>query len=227
MVDNPQVCNNIEIDVNQIQDVILRNFVLHEIEKINAKDVSVTLSRDKYVYVSDISQACKGFFCNETRQLQVACGQADWINTLIHEGCHFDQWVEQTVIWEGCYIGGVDAGDLEGLWIDHKIELNDQQVDDVINRLINVELDCETRTVEKIKKYHLPIDQDTYIQQSIAHILLYCALKHKRDWHSIEPEDVDGLINSMPTTFNSIDFYNPPHELVDKIITCCFQHEDQ
>lgn len=83
------------------------------------------------------------------------------------------------------YVPGTifETVDIVMLWIENKIELNENQLDEYIKLSRNVELDCERRSVSKIEAFNLPINVKEYIQKANSYIFFYTAMKKTKAWY--------------------------------------------
>jgi hypothetical protein len=109
-----------------------------------------------------VGGGCLGRFDYHRKKLQVG-KEKNWLSTLIHESCHLDQWVENPKCIEdlNCDIRGIVSK-------KSKVSRN------ALLPIIELELDCDKRTVAKIKKYELEgeIDLPLYIQDT--NHLMFC-----------------------------------------------------
>jgi hypothetical protein len=103
-------------------------------------------------------------------------------------------------------------------WIEGSDDVDFNLVDEEIKQSIAVEVDCEKRTVAKIKKYGLDfvVSVDEYTQKSNAYALFYLWMRQKRSWYKIgfEPYNIESVYTKMPKTFD-IDYSNLSDELID------------
>jgi translation elongation factor EF-1beta len=115
-----------------------------------------------------------------------------------------DQWVEKVPEWTE----NVGMDNIEK-WLNGDDSVNMNNIDNEIRTSIIVEVDCEKRTVEKIKKYGLDsiINIDEYIQKSNAYVLFYLWMRKNRKWYTIgkEPYNIPDVVDIMPKTFD-IDY---------------------
>lgn len=186
----------------------LRKFVKDV--RTTAKEYGVEIILSDKRSVGD-DKPCNGYFQDGDKPtLAVACGQSfrKWLLVLVHESCHMDQWIEQVPEWTNNLLGTYETMDIIDLWCDHKIELSEEQLDEYIAIAREVELDCEKRSVEKIKEYNLPIDIDEYIQKANAYVWFYTMIKETRQWYKIgrEPYNIKRVWSALPTHF--VDDYN-------------------
>ena len=108
----------------------------------------------------------------------------EWFPIFVHESCHMDQWIENSLAWCGT-TGPNDEDYTESFWdwLDGK-DVPKASLDKSIRALQYLEEDCERRTVKKIKKYDLPIDIDDYIRHANLYIFSYQYMKETRKWSS-------------------------------------------
>ena len=130
-----------------------------------------------------------------------------------------DQYLEDSTIWNQNKVKGYDAYDIVDLWMDGYIELNDDQLKRYIGAARDLELDCEMRSADKIVKYNLPLDVSRYIKAANAYVLFYNVMMITKKWYVIgeEPYNNEAIVEAMPHIF-SIDFNNPPQELIDLML---------
>jgi hypothetical protein len=176
--------------------------------KIYTKEnnIKLILSPEKGVQFSEGGILCNGYFDDITSTLACALGKdvSQWLVILLHESCHMDQWVEKVPEWTE----NVGMDNIEK-WLNGDDSVNMNNIDNEIRTSIIVEVDCEKRTVEKIKKYGLDsiINIDEYIQKSNAYVLFYLWMRKNRKWYTIgkEPYNIPDVVDIMPKTFD-IDY---------------------
>ena len=176
--------------------------------KIYTKEnnIKLVLSPEKGVKFSEGGILCNGYFDDITSTLACALGKdvSQWLVILLHESCHMDQWIEKVPEWTE----NVGMDNIEK-WLNGDDSVNMNNIDNEIRTSIIVEVDCEKRTVEKIKKYGLDsiINIDEYIQKSNAYVLFYLWMRKNRKWYTIgkEPYNIPDVVNVMPKTFD-IDY---------------------
>lgn len=151
---------------------------------------------------------CSGYFIDRpTPKLAVACRKPiiEWVKVLVHEACHMEQYLDNASVWKALYVTPtLDATSLIDLWIANKIELNHEQLYHYIQVIQDVEMDCEKRAVELIKRFEVPfIDTEEYIQQANAYVWFYLYVKKHRKWYTVgkEPYNNEKIWRAMPTTF--------------------------
>lgn len=153
---------------------------------------------------------CSGYF--DESSLVVATKKKniqDWLDILIHESCHLDQFVEKSPVWVPDELGLYVVED----WIKNK-KINSKKVETAFINTINLELDCEKRTVRKIKKYKLKINTKEYIQKANSYLFGYGVSFHKKTWPST-PYEKPYIYKKMPKKFlKAEDYFNIPSEIL-------------
>lgn len=183
-------------------------------EKCEKLGVKLTLSPEKTILMSE-NVYVGGYFSDEEDVVELACamGQPDFEKTIllfVHESCHLDQWSEsdqEDSIWaKGDTMGIIDG------WLNGE-ELSEKELNESFKQSIDLELDCEKRSVEKIKKYNLPINTEHYIQKANAYILFYNYVKKHRKWSNPgNPPYGDKIWPFAPKTWLD-DYTQIPKEL--------------
>jgi hypothetical protein len=79
----------------------------------------------------------------------------------------------------------------------------------IFNSVIEMERDCEKRTIELIKKYSLPIDLDNYKNNAIMYLYYYTYAKKFRTWFLDEIsfddlEEIDMTSLSLDDNFKKL-----------------------
>ena len=195
-------------------------------KKANENGVKLLLPETNtvpYVTGSEVS----GYFVdngNPTLACAIGGDIKRWGPILAHESSHMDQWIENCSAWTNNYYKGREAVDWLDEWCQDKVQFNDEEVDDLIERAIGVELDCEKRTIEKEKKYNLPVNIEEEIQKSISYILFYRFLKESKKWNSPgkAPYLIKEIWSLMPKSFNEIDFKTVPENIKEAYYKYCY-----
>lgn len=183
-----------------------QKYIDDTVKLANANDFYVHLIQARSVTSGDGAKV-NGFLSDDKRMLAVATGKPKWrwFQTFIHESCHMEQSIEQAKVWTDLIVSGHDATDFVFLWLDHAIELNRNQLSTYIYRTAMVELDCEKRSVKKIKTYGFDYDTKEYIQRANAYVYFYLMLKKSRKWYTIgkEPYSIEHVWREMPDDFDN------------------------
>lgn len=148
-----------------------KQFVANVKRQCTRHKIELMMSPSRTVVITDsYSTDCSGYFDDVDMVLVVACGKPfkEWIEVLIHEYSHMQQWEDDNRWdkWTDC------CGKLWE-WIDHDIELEDDELNDVINGMIELERDCELRALENIEKWNLPINKSMYKRRANLYLYSY------------------------------------------------------
>ena len=154
------------------------------------QDAGVTLlfgAESTLPYAGQDSIQVSGFFVETpTPTLAVATGkpEAEWLQILIHEGCHMDQYRENSPAWRNNTMpDGREAVDWLDQWCAGDLELDQAALADVVARAKQVELDCERRALAVIAEYGLPIDPADYARRANAYVHFYSHVAKTRRWN--------------------------------------------
>lgn len=150
---------------------------------------------------------CRGYF--DGKIFCVAKKAPNWIEVFAHEASHLDQFISRQ-----CWVDDKNAFVLFEKWLN-KRNFNKKDVRRALYNLIKSELDCEKRTVRKLKKYNLINNNAEYIQRANAYLFYYLYAYVNRKWHDKSYES--RLISrNMPERFLSLsDYLDENSEFLD------------
>ena len=167
------------------------------------KKYKITFLMSGLDYVKFGSEKSNGFFDPESNKMAISIGKPieKWLDTLIHESCHFDQWVQNCTAWRDLNDPKPDACTQLFQWIFNEKKISKEQARKMAYIMRDLELDCERRTVQKIKKYKLPIDTKEYCQKAGAYVMFYTYIAKYKKWYKIgkEPYNNKKIRRLMPT----------------------------
>jgi len=207
----------IDIDIGAF-DPTVSSFMMDVMERCRSSGVALRLTDTSTVAVNGLE--CGGYFNDLPPKFVVACGRSPktWLGVFVHESCHMDQWLESAEVWE-YKIPGTDEhpSDLFDGWLNREMELDGDTKDRVVESLVNLELDCERRSADKIAKYNLPVRLDTYIRKSNAYIWSYRFMAETRDWDHGDAYTIPAVWRAMPNHFDN-DYGMLPDRIRDVFI---------
>lgn len=209
--------DQIEVDLEELSPEVLE-FVQTELDKAREHGISLRLPKSKSVFHKGV--CCAGYFDEDALEFAVACGKSSkkWLSIFVHETCHIDQWAEATDIWYK-KVNGLEPTTLIDEWIENKIELDPYTLGKAFDAIVNIELDCEKRSIEKIKTHNLPIKIDTYIRKSNAYVWSYRLIQETRDWDHSAAYETPEVWRAMPKHFD-----NDYNKLPDDIRSVFYQY---
>jgi hypothetical protein len=181
--------DNIKIFEKHVKDTCLNNNIIYKVS--NTKSIK---------YPTGNFRVAGYFEANNPAMLIYARKHPLWLSILVHESCHMDQFLENTRLWNSS-----NNSFIIDEWLKGKIKYSNDDVMDQIDIIQRLELDCEKRSVKKIKKWNLPIDVDTYIQRANCYIWFYTWLKETRKWckPNNSPYSVKEIYSKAPKKFLS------------------------
>ena len=126
----------------------------------------------------------------------------------MHESCHVDQYLEECASWSAVENAG-DPYLVLDLWLDNDIEMTPEQLKKCVKLIQWHELDCEKRTVAKIKDWGLPLDSKECTQHANSYIYFYTMMQSTRKWYrkGRGPYEIKMVTDAMPDKFLSLEEY--------------------
>lgn len=169
------------------------------------KEVKTNLKKHKFKLVLSIDRlkvgknSVSGWFDECNKELVIGLNDPDWLPVLVHEYCHFLQFIENDETYTKA---NDEQNSLSNVWdwLDNNYEFDSEKDKDrAFREIIKMELNCEKRTIEKIKEYDLPIDLNEYETQAHIYLYYYLFAKKYRKWlgESYSTKDND-LFNHIP-----------------------------
>ena len=192
-------------------------FIVHVSETCKANNVKFYLSEGERVNVDGIRS--HGYFGDNPPTLAVGTRSKEFFDTLIHESCHLDQWLEKYPLWIKSTKYNDDT--IINEYLIEKTPITDRIIL-ALNRVQEIELDCERRAIKKINTLNLPINLTKYTLKSNAYIYLYSLLKRGYvNWPTIEPYLVKPILDVMPKKL--LSNYTMSRKLKDLYLKHCYQ----
>ena len=180
----------------------------------------------KVSYPGQEEMKVSGFFDDTPRPI-IACAigkpEYDWAQILVHESCHMDQWMEDSEFWKGMKSGDIPADKVMDEWLYGK-DFEMKVVEESIDTLLKLELDCEIRSAKKIIDMNLPINIDNYVKGANAYLYFYPIMLKTRKWCDKAPYEVSDIFDVMPNTFlNAKEYYLFSSELLEIYKKECYK----
>tara|TARA_R110000824_G_scaffold12226_7_gene53656 strand:- start:63526 stop:64137 length:612 start_codon:yes stop_codon:yes gene_type:complete len=151
------------------------------------------------------SESSNGFFDESDVSLHVATNYdiKDWLGILVHEYCHFQQYLENCYQWRICY-DPIDVFELFEDVLKPNVKYDPDLVHRSFNAIRNLELDCERRTVKMLKEFNSPINVTKYCQGASAYVFFYNYVSKHKKWYKKDtaPYRVKAVYSRMPDNLN-------------------------
>jgi hypothetical protein len=150
-----------------------------------------------------------GYFDEVDKVIKISILDEDFLEVLVHEFCHFLQFSEGDPKYTRLFLNGENMLDELWSWLDGYGEMETKRKNLIFNSVIEMERDCEKRTIELIKKYSLPIDLDNYKNNAIMYLYYYTYAKKFRTWFLDEIsfddlEEIDMTSLSLDDNFKKL-----------------------
>lgn len=114
-------------------------------------------------------------------RLTIATGgeTANWLQVFLHETCHLDQRLERPKWFDACdkLVTELDK------WLSNEKGARDISWNDIA-KIVELEHDCEARSLQKIKDFGLPINLEEYAQKANSYLSSYANTFNDRKWDS-------------------------------------------
>ena len=174
------------------------NNVLRFIEDLETKckEYGVKLVLYDMKFIENDGDKFGGWFDADNKELHCAFPdkiQTKYVELLVHESCHMDQWIENTKYWT------IERrnNSLTEVW---KI-LKGEKVNKLKYHLRNVQMmeaECEKMSIEKIKDYDLGINIERYAMKANSYLLFYSVLIETKKWTDYPPYKFKDIWRGLP-----------------------------
>jgi hypothetical protein len=151
-------------------------------------DKSIHFAPQKYLMVGGVS--CVGWADDFGVKIATRNEKREWLSWFVHETCHLDQNAAKPK-W---FATSSDAVLQFEEWLGGRRVKN---IDKIIRQCIQLEHDCEERTIRKIHRFKLPINVKEYAQKANAYLLGYYQSGIDRQWCK-KSTDEDFIWKSLP-----------------------------
>lgn len=170
------------------------------------------------LYPKKVHRKCGGWVDENTKEFMCCFDpngtySHNW-GIFVHESSHVDQLSEESPLWFDPILESYDVDMLsrhtsKGCRKTAKLER-------YFKKSLELELDCEKRAVEKIKKYKLNLNVEEYIQTGNVYLFSYFCFYHLKCWYDSKFRiyDQEELVNQMPKTYLNLDDYWKKNNLI-------------
>ncbi len=158
-------------------------FVADILGKAKENQVKVIFKNSEFVYSgADDKFGSAGYFTSDPPELAMSLKNKRIENTmglLAHESSHMDQYLDNRVEWEKSVLSYSIFYD----WVEGEDKYEEHEIATAAEDVINLELDCERRAVDKIKRYNLPIDLVEYKKKANSYLYAIRFFSEIRKYH--------------------------------------------
>jgi hypothetical protein len=176
-------------------------FISNLLEDLRACNVTPLVETGLQVTCRDGGKSA-GYFDIHPVEFAVAIGKPfdDWFQVLVHEYCHFKQWLEDATAFEASCLK------IEKLfgWLAGDFDLDPPTVKQLGRVALELEHDCDRRVLANLETFgisHL-IDPLVYAQKSNSYFNFYTYIAKHRKWYvgGKEPYSLQEVWTFFPTT---------------------------
>jgi hypothetical protein len=180
-----------------------KNFICKVVNELIDDKFSVLINYNKELSLG-------GSFDYSNREFIVSMATKGGFEVFIHEYSHFLQWKNEKKYFmsliNNCYI----VFDwLDGTFYKKAI------VTEAIKGVIELEWDCERKSIDLIKKYKLDVNIEEYCKSANSYLLFYNIVRQERNWYGKEGGNKK-LLDTMPVTILDLDYYLDENNISDK-----------
>lgn len=178
----------------------IKTFIGESILKYSKLGMNIVFKPQQYLKEGKITYTGEA---NETGIVIATQGDImTWIQVFVHETCHLDQCIQRPKWFNNsdAYLNDFN------IWLKGETVKNIRKT---VAKIIELEHDCEERSIEKIKKNKLEINLKTYTQQSNAYLLGYMASKKNKKWTD-KPYENKELYMKLPSKLMSLKELKDP-----------------
>lgn len=146
----------------------------------------------------------------DDKELRIATKRpiSTWIDVFVHETCHLDQQLQRPA-WHSRKEEAL--GKLDDWLAGKRVDF----IDRFILEVIELEWDCEKRSLRKIARNRLPVDRKQYAQMANAYIIGYHWTLANRKWCKKSYETTK-VWSRMPSNLISLKTaLTPPQKLIN------------
>lgn len=164
--------------------------------KIDCKKNKIKLFLYDAKHIEENGDKFGGWFDPDKKELHCAFPtklQRKYVELLIHESCHMDQFLNKTPMWER----ERKQRSLEIFWEWTKGK-NATHISSHLKNIQLMEAECEQMAIQKIKNLGLNINLETYTQKANTYLLFYTVLKETKKWCDYPPYRFKEIWKQMP-----------------------------
>jgi hypothetical protein len=153
---------------------------------------------------------CEGYFDESKGIIKVAGQDQYFLQTLLHEYCHFLQYLKQLKV----YKQSDKAGIIVENWFLGK-DYNKKTLKNAFFRVRAMERDCEKRAVKLIDHFNLDIDKKLYAKRANCYIYSHFIMEKKRKYGTYKksPYFSKNVLKIMPSNMAVLSHRSIPPKI--------------
>ena len=179
----------------------VKTFVKHIKNECKKYGIKCDLRPVQSIMLNEAGIRCSGYFDEYEKVLACSMKSPIWLSVLAHEYCHLTQWLDLPQVWID--VVDYDSGNKMDKWLNGgRVKNHEKHID----RVRDLELDNEKRTVQCIKDFGLDefIDINLYIRRANSYVQFHNYMKVIRRWYIVPntPYSNEYILDRMPSKFN-------------------------
>ena len=180
----------------------------------------VALQVDSGRHVNDGGNDSNGWFDGTIPKLAYAKGHDNWFPVALHEYNHMCQWQEKDPVFFSDTQAKADEYFWD--WLNGTIMMVPRRAKMYCMSYIQLELNCERRSLKMITELGLPLDTERYAQTANAYVMFYHLVLKHRKWYEIEeePYHYEEIVSAMPKDLHTLNY----EEISDEMVTLFETH---
>lgn len=189
-------------------------FVKFVRDHLNEYGGNLVIGRGENVNCNGIM--CPGFFDDRKILIKVAGNGEGFLSTLVHEYCHFLQYINDISI----YRKSDQASAIVENWLLGK-NYDPHTLKRAFFLVRAMERDCEKRSVKLIKEFNLPINVKTYAKQANCYIYTHFLMEETRKYwmYKKSPYKSRVVMKLMPSTMKVKSHVTIPPKIYSALVS--------
>ena len=153
---------------------------------------------------------CEGYFDETKKLIKIAGKDPAFLQTLVHEYCHFLQYLKQLKV----YKQSDNAGIIVENWFLGK-EYNKKTLKKAFFKVRAMERDCEKRAVKLIDEFKLNIDKKLYAKRANCYIYSHFIMEKTRKYAAYKksPYYSKNVLKIMPSNMAVLSHRHIPPKI--------------
>jgi hypothetical protein len=193
------------------------NFIKHVANDCEEREIKLLVSLVEFVNADSIKS--NGYYDDANKVLAISINKPmeEWLRIFVHEYAHSLQDKEKCKPW----VVGSPACTSFFRWYDGQISLTKKELTKCCRQTQLLELDCERRALQLIKKFKLPLDPKEYARKASAYVYFYPFVKKMKKWYKIghEPYRNKKILALMPDNLDG-RYTNVNKRLMELYMEC-------
>jgi hypothetical protein len=187
--------------------------------KLHLAEYGMTLVFGRGKSVNTDGFRCAGFFNEDKKIIKIAKNTTNFMAVLVHEYCHFLQYINNSKIYEKSH----EAGYIVDNWLKGK-NYDPKVVKRSFFIVRAMERDCEKRAIKIIKKFELNIDTKIYAKKAHCYIYSHFIMERKRKFDSYKksPYSSQTVLKNMPSTMATLSHRSIPPKIYSMLESFSF-----